>query len=97
MTFYDIKNRIVPVLIRQGVLKAALFGSFARNEGGKNSDIDLLVKLDKNKTLLDLVSLRLELKEKLRMKVDVLTYDSINPLLRSRILKEQRLIYEKRA
>ena len=97
MTFYGIRNRIVPVLIKQGVLKAALFGSFARNESGKNSDIDLLVKLDKNKTLLDLVALQLELKEKLRVKVDVLTYDSINPLLKSRILKEQKLIYEKRA
>jgi hypothetical protein len=97
MTFYDIKTKILPVLKRQGVLKAALFGSFARKEGDKNSDIDLLVKLDKNKTLLDLIALQLELKEKLRMKVDILTYDSINPLLKSRILKEQKLIYEKRA
>jgi hypothetical protein len=97
MTFSDIKTRIVPVLIRQGVLKAALFGSFARNEAGQNSDMDLLVKLDKSKTLLDLVALKLELKEKLKMKVDLLTYDSINPLLKSRILKEQKLIYEKRA
>lgn len=97
MTFYDIKTRIIPVLKRQGVLKAALFGSFARNEAGQNSDIDLLVKLDKSKTLLDLVALKLELKEKLKMKVDLLTYDSIDPLLKSRILKEQKLIYEKRA
>ena len=82
MTFYDIKTRILPVLKRQGVLKAALFGSFARNESGKNSDVDILVKLDKNKTLLDLIALRLELKEKLHMSVDVLTYDSINHLLK---------------
>lgn len=97
MTFYDIKTRGIPVLKRQGVLKAALFSSFARNEAGQNSDIDLLVKLDKSKTLLDLVALKLELKEKLKRKVDLLTYDSINPLLKSRILKEQKLIYEKRA
>ena len=97
MTFYDIKTRIVPILVKQGVLKASLFGSYARGEAGKHSDIDLLVKLDKSKTLLDLIALQLELKEKLRMKVDVLTYSAINPLLKSRILKEQRLIYEKRA
>ncbi|MDO8464959.1 MAG: nucleotidyltransferase family protein [Gallionella sp.] len=96
MTFYDIKTSILPILKRQGVLKAALFGSFARNEGGKNSDIDILVKLDKNKTLLDLIALRLELKKKLHMNVDVLTYDSINHLLKSRIMKEQRVIYEQR-
>jgi len=97
MTFYDIKTRIIPILVRQGVLKASLFGSFARNEARKNSDIDLLVKLDRSKTLLDLVALRLELRSKLGKKVDVLTYASINPLLKSRILKEQKLIYEKRA
>ena len=94
---YDIKSRIIPVLVRQGVLKAALFGSYSRNEAGKTSDIDILVKMGRNKTLLDLVTLRLELREKLGKKVDVLTYDSINPLLKARILKEQKLIYEKRA
>ena len=83
--------------MRQGVLKAALFGSYARNEAGRNSDIDILVKLGRGKTLLDLVSLRLELRETLGKKVDVLTYDAISPLLKARILKEQKLIYEKRA
>jgi len=97
MTFYDIKSRILPVLVRQGVLKASLFGSFARNEAARNSDVDILVKLAKNKSLLDLVALRLELMKKLGKKVDVLTYDSINPLLKDRIMKEQKLIYEKRA
>jgi predicted nucleotidyltransferase len=97
MTRYDIKSRIIPVLMRQGVLKAALFGSYARNEADDNSDIDILVKMGRTKTLLDLVALRLELREKLGRKVDVLTYDSINPLLKVRILREQKLIYEKRA
>ena len=97
MTFYDIKSRILPVLVRQGVLKASLFGSFARNEAARNSDVDILVKLAKNKSLLGLVALRLELMKKLGKKVDVLTYDSINPLLKDRIMKEQKLIYEKRA
>lgn len=97
MTLYDIKSRIVPILMRQGVQKAALFGSYARNEAGKDSDIDILVKMGRGKTLLDLVALRLELREKLGKNVDILTYDSINPLLKARILKEQKLIYEKRA
>ncbi len=97
MTFYDVKNRIIPVLVQQGVLKASLFGSHARNEAGRNSDIDLLVKLDKSKTLLDLIALRLELRRRLGKNVDVLTYASLNPLLKARIMKEQKLIYEKRA
>lgn len=97
MTYHDIKAAVLPILRRQGVVKAALFGSFAREDAGPASDVDLLVRLAPGKSLLDLVSLRLELAARLRRKVDVLTYDSLNPMLKARILKEQRLIYEKRA
>lgn len=79
---------------RQGVLRAAVFGSVARGEMTKKSDIDILVKLAKNKSLLDLVGLRLELKDKLGRNVDVVSYGGIHPLLRDIILKEQKVIYE---
>lgn len=97
MTTPNIKKKIVPVLKRQGVTKAALFGSFARGNTKKRSDIDILVSLRKDKTLLDLVGLKLELEEKLGRKVDVLTYEGIHPLLKDIILKEQKIIYEKRS
>lgn len=89
-----IKKKIISILKRQGVTKAALFGSAARGEVKKRSDIDILVNLKKDKTLLDLVGLKLELEEKLGRKVDVLTYNGIHPLLRDRILNEQKIIYE---
>ena len=44
---------------------AALFGSTARGEARKSSDIDLLIKLKKGKTLLDIVHLKLELEKNL--------------------------------
>lgn len=94
MTMQAIKKKIIPILKRQGVTKAALFGSCTRNEMKKRSDIDILVNLKKNKTLLDLVGLKLELEEKLDRKVDVLTYDGIHPLLKDIILNEQKVIYE---
>lgn len=90
-----IENQIIPILKRQGVLKAALFGSFSRGEATRNSDIDILVELGKNKSLLDLVGLKLELEEKLKRKVDVLTYNGINHRLKDIILREQKVIYEK--
>ncbi|MFA4890145.1 MAG: nucleotidyltransferase family protein [Candidatus Paceibacterota bacterium] len=90
----EIKRKIVPILKRQGVLRAAVFGSVARGEMTKKSDIDILVKLAKNKSLLDLVGLRLELKDKLGRNVDVVSYGGIHPLLRDIILKEQKVIYE---
>lgn len=97
MTVQAIKFKIIPVLRKGGVVKASVFGSFARKENKKNSDLDILVELKKDKTLFDLVELKMNLEEKLGRKVDVLTYNSINPLLRENILKEQKVIYEKRS
>ncbi|EFK95800.1 nucleotidyltransferase [sediment metagenome] len=95
MTIQTIKRQILPILKRQGVMKAALFGSVVRNETTKTSDIDLLVKMRNDKTLLDLAGLKIELEEKLGRKVDVITYNSIYHRLRDIILKEQQVIYER--
>lgn len=96
MTTLTIKNQIIPILKRQGVLKAAIFGSFARGEETKKSDVDLLVKMGKDKSLLDLVGLKLELEDELGRDVDVVSYGGIHPLLKSIILKEQKVIYERK-
>jgi len=97
MTIQDISAKIIPILKSQGVLKAAIFGSYATGEAKKDSDIDLLVELEDDKSLLDLVGFKLELEDVLKKEVDVLTYDAIHPLLRDIILKEQQIIYEKRS
>ncbi len=97
MNVQIIKKQIVPLLKQRGVVKAAIFGSFATGNAKKNSDIDLLVKFKKKITLLDLSSLKLKLEEKTERKVDLLTYNSINPRLKNIILKEQKQIYEKRS
>ena len=97
MTLQDIQRRIVPALKTQGVLKAALFGSVVTGEAKKSSDVDILVRFSERKSLLDLVRLQFILEDKLGRKVDLLTYDSIHPLLKNIILKEQRVIYEKRS
>jgi len=87
----DIKQKIVSILKRHGVKRAAVFGSFARGEENQKSDIDVLIEFEKgnNKGLLDLVGLKLDLEEALSRKVDVVEYPAIKPLLRDRILKEQ--------
>jgi uncharacterized protein len=87
-----IKRKIMPVLKRHSVRKAAIFGSFARGEQKKTSDIDILVKLPEEKSLFDLIGLKLDLEDILNKKVDVLTYDSIHPLLKNIILDEQKVI-----
>jgi predicted nucleotidyltransferase len=59
---------------------------------GKESDEDILVEFEPGRSLLDLAGLKIELEENLGRRVDVLTYRSLNPLLKDRILKEQKPI-----
>ena len=93
MEIKEIKRKTVPLLKKYGVVKAGIFGSYARGEQRKRSDIDMLVQLKKGKGYFDLIELEDELKKKLHKKVDLLTYNSINHLLKEKILSEEvRLI-----
>ena len=79
----------IPLLKKYGVAKAGIFGSYARGEETKKSDVDMLIEFKGRKSLLDLVGLERELQEILHKKVDLLTYNSINHLLKERILNEE--------
>jgi len=87
-----IKNKILPVLKKHRISKSSLFGSFVRGDAKRNSDIDILVKLPPGSSLLDLVGLKMELVKKMGRKVDVLTFNSISPLLKEEIKKNQMSI-----
>jgi len=88
----EIRNEVVLVLKRYDVKRAAFFGSFVRGEHRGDSDIDILVEFEGEKSLLDLARLKIQLEKVLRRRVDVLTYGSLHPLLRDRILQEQKVI-----
>ena len=85
------KPKIIEVLKKNGVKKAGIFGSYARGEQKKDSDIDILIEVKRGVkfSLLDLIGLELELKKRLRKKVDLLTYNGISPYLKDRILSEE--------
>lgn len=84
-----IKRKITPILLQHGAKKAGLFGSCVRGDATKTSDVDILVDLEKDRSLLDFVGLKLELEEALGKKVDLVEYGAIKPLLKNRILKEE--------
>ena len=87
-------EKVAGILKSHGIKKAGIFGSFARNEQKKGSDIDVLV--DFNGSLFKLAGLELELEKALKRKVDLLTYKGINHLLKDIILKEEeRIIWQK--
>jgi len=85
----EIKRKITVILQRYGTRRAALFGSYVRGEMDDDSDIDILVDIEKDISLLDFVGLKLELEDALGKKVDLVEYDAIKPLLKKRILIEQ--------
>jgi len=84
-----LKKKIIPILKKNHVVRAGIFGSYARGEAKKKSDVDILVEIKKSISLLDLIGIELTLKEKLNKKVDLIEYNSIHPLLKDRILKEE--------
>jgi len=88
----EIKRKILPILQRYGVKRIGLFGSYVRGEAREDSDIDILVEIEEDISLLDFVGLKLEIEEALGRKVDLVEYNTIKPLLRERILKEQVVI-----
>ena len=88
----EIKQKILPILGPYGVKKAGIFGSYIRGEMKEDSDIDILVEIDKDISLLDFVGLKLEIEDVLGRKVDLVEYSTIKPLLKKRILEEQVII-----
>ena len=85
----EIISKSRPIFRRNDVIKAGIFGSFVRGEAKKKSDIDFLVQFKGRKSLFDLVELREELKNIFRKDVDVITYSSIHPLLKDKILSDE--------
>jgi uncharacterized protein len=81
--------QIIPILKKHDVSKASVFGSVATGTAKKASDLDILVEFAGDKSLLDLVALKLDLEAKVNRKVDVLTYRSLNPLIKKRVLKQE--------
>jgi hypothetical protein len=89
----EICRKAARILKKGGVRRAAFFGSVARRDFTKKSDVDILIEFAGRKSLLDLVGLEQELEDSLGRKVDLVTYGSVHHLLKDRILKEQEVIY----
>ena len=85
----EIGTRVLPALRRHGVVRAGIFGSVARGEARSGSDLDVLVEFEDGRTLFDLVDLRDELTRLLGRAADVVTYRSLHPRMRERVLREQ--------
>jgi len=84
------RQAIMALADKHGAHSVRVFGSVARGDSGPESDVDLLVKMEEGRSLLDLSAMTLDLKELLGVNVDVVSEDGLYWLLRRKILKEAR-------
>ena len=66
-------DELKSILRSHGVIKASVFGSYAKGSAGVGSDLDLLVELEAGRDYLDLGGLQYELQEKTGRNIDITT------------------------
>jgi len=88
MSVAVVQAKIIPILERARVRRAAVFGSVARGEDTAASDVDLLVEMPRPYSLFSFLAIKNDLEDSLQQKVDLIEYKTIKPMLRDRILKE---------
>lgn len=93
MQITRIQQTILPILQKHHITKAGIFGSFAKAEANEASDVDILIELGTEISLLDFVGIKLELEDILQRAVDLVEYQSLKPALREQILNEEIRIY----
>ena len=80
----------------QPVLKVWLFGSFSRGEETKDSDINIMVSLDKSKPIgLKFFGMWNDLEELLGRKVDLVSEGTLLPFAQESVERDKILVYER--
>ncbi|MCB8818310.1 nucleotidyltransferase family protein [Desulfosporosinus shakirovi] len=90
----EITAEVIKVVDQYGVVKAGVFGSYARGEANDESDIDLLFEFKEVIGLMKLGGLKADLEEALGKKIDIFQFCAINPQIRDHVLQEVKIIYE---
>lgn len=82
------RNDIVRIAQKHGASNIRVFGSVARGDADRDSDVDFLVDLDNGRSLFDLGGLLVDLQTLLDCPVDVVTEKGLRPRIRERVLSE---------
>lgn len=82
---------------QQPVERAYLFGSCSRGEETKDSDVDILVDLDKSQPigLFQYVTMKLDLEDLLQREVDLVESGELLPFAQESANRDKLLIYSK--
>jgi predicted nucleotidyltransferase len=83
-----LRPQLLAVATRHGASNLRIYGSIATGHEHSASDLDLLVDLPDDQSLLGLISLRQELEDLLGCSVDVTEAETLHPLIRAKILEQ---------
>lgn len=103
MAFKKVDKKYLLQQIKNGIKKfpqvekAWIYGSFARNDDGPKSDIDIVLQTNKKFTYFDLAEVQYQLQNALKRKVDVGFIDSFKPYIFEHVKADLKLIYERPA
>ena len=86
-------RKLIEICRQNDVSMVGVFGSVARGEATAHSDVDLLVRFSKRKSLLAHIALERQLSTALGREVDLLTEAALSPYLRERILGDLQVLY----
>ncbi len=96
MSTQAMTHKIASYFKTQPVLKAWLFGSFARGEETPTSDVDILVSLDYSQPVgLRFFGMYEDLKAMLGRDVDLVSDRTLAPFARKSVERDKTLIYER--
>lgn len=96
MSTQQMQKTIVDYFKTQPVVKAWLFGSYARGEETPVSDVDILVQFDEDGvSLLKHAAMICELEKKLNRSVDIVEDGTLRPRVLEHVNQDKKLIYER--
>lgn len=97
MTIQQMTEQIAEYFKTQPVLKAWLFGSYARGEETPESDVDILIQPEPSVGLFKLSGMHLDLQDLLHADVDLVTVKGLMPFARESANRDKILVYERTA
>ncbi|MCL2421536.1 MAG: nucleotidyltransferase domain-containing protein [Defluviitaleaceae bacterium] len=95
-TVEEIKGRLTPIFEEKGVIRAVLFGSYAKGEATDESDIDIVAHVDKDMDILDFAEISGFVEDLLNKRVDFLYGgDTLSNAMKLEIERTGVTIFEK--
>ncbi|MBN2377982.1 MAG: nucleotidyltransferase family protein [Sedimentisphaerales bacterium] len=82
------RGEILKVARQHGADNVRIFGSVLHNQADEGSDLDLLVTMAPDKSLLDRIALMHALEDLLQVKVDVVNEKALHPSIRDTVMRE---------